>query len=100
MFNSMASRMALLLGAIGLILAQSQLASATVQHCHDWDKVSFCVAVNRWHNASTSSTDLVVTFGYDKPSDIGWQAIGLGNQMIGALIFLTYKVGNGEMVFC
>jgi len=90
-------RYALFFATSYLILAKLPFSNAAVEHCHDWDKVAFCMAVNRWQNISASSTDLVVTLGYQKSSYLGWMALGLGSGMIGALIFVTYEFDGGEM---
>ncbi|RGP79546.1 eukaryotic cytochrome b561 domain-containing [Fusarium longipes] len=61
------------------------------QYCHDpapREHFAFCVAVDARLNASSSSTDLTVTFGYQKSNFGGWTAIGQGSGMYGALMFI------------
>ncbi|KAI5865667.1 hypothetical protein GGS23DRAFT_618823 [Durotheca rogersii] len=67
-------------------------AYGSTQYCHNDARipVHFCVAVQTSQNASTSSTDLYLTFGYSRSSYGGWTAVGLGNEMLGALIFAVY----------
>ena len=85
-----------------LLLAVSLGAvNASLQYCHESSKlfVSFCVAVEAWHNTTTSYTDLLVTFGHQKYArNVGWTAFGLGNGMVGAIMFVTYAAeGNGQL---
>lgn len=81
------------------LLALGSLA-ASVQHCNvETDKtaaIPFCVAVSTWDNTSTLATDLVVTFGYQRTSGKGWGAVGLGEAMFPALIFMTYGLQSAD----
>lgn len=76
--------------------------SAALQYCHEnsHTPVSFCVAIEAWKNTTTSHTDLLITFGHQRyAQDTGWTAFGLGNGMVGALMFVTYAAeGNGELI--
>lgn len=86
-----------------LAAIQTTLAQGSVQYCHKDPSVPihFCLAMNTGHNASSSSNNLLVTFGYQRVSQGGWTAIGLGSGMLGALMFVEYaEKGNGRMTIC
>lgn len=40
-------------------------------------------------NETSSGTDLYVTLGYEGTATAGWMAVGAGEQMAGALMFLV-----------
>ncbi|KAJ5538941.1 eukaryotic cytochrome b561 domain-containing protein [Penicillium frequentans] len=63
-----------------------------VQYCHSDPSVPihFCLAIETWQNTTSSSTDLLMTFGSQKVFQDGWIAVGLGSSMFGALIFAEY----------
>lgn len=86
----------ILTGALFLLFLQlvpSALAE-TSQYCrfgHDAGEVDFCVGVNIFHNHSTASHDLYLRLEVTRsPSGKGWNAVGTGPTMAGALMFVVY----------
>jgi len=85
----MAKFAATLLAVLALYPRQSL---ASVQYCHE-DKrvpVRFYLATETAFNSSTASTDVRLTFGYQRSSYGGWTAVGIGSEMRGAMIFVGY----------
>ncbi|KAI1443146.1 iron reductase domain protein [Annulohypoxylon stygium] len=71
------------------------VASEPVQYCKSGDgvdDVNFCMSMLTHYNASTNDHDLYLTMSFTRPdsTDIGWTAIGLGEVMEGALMFIIY----------
>ncbi|KAI0378055.1 iron reductase domain protein [Hypomontagnella monticulosa] len=70
-------------------------AAEPVQYCKDGVKsnqIDFCMGMLMHHNDSTSSHDLYLTMSVTRPDSTshGWTAIGLGEIMEGALMFIVY----------
>lgn len=89
---------------ICLLLAVSHsLAQASLQYCHGSPNTpgGLCVVVEAWQNTTASSTDLIATFGHQRYArDTGWTAFGLGNGMVGALMFIAYAAeGNSSFTY-
>ncbi|KAI8633282.1 CBD9-like protein [Xylariaceae sp. FL1651] len=80
------------------LLVFSSLARATIQYCHKDELVNLCLGMATTQNASTSSTDLYVTLGYEGVATTGWMAFGIGEQMNGALMFLIIADQNKDAV--
>lgn len=80
--------------------------SLSQQHCHSptaKEPIPFCVATKEIYNTTTEATDLFVTFAYQKSLYGGWGAIGIGDSMFGALIFMTYgeeSEEDGKTISC
>ncbi|KDN63557.1 hypothetical protein CSUB01_09342 [Colletotrichum sublineola] len=81
-----------------ILLLLLQLVHLTVaetsQYCrlgHDTGEVDFCVGVGIFHNHSTASYDLYLKLQMTQSSSgKGWNAIGTGPTMAGALMFIVY----------
>jgi hypothetical protein len=92
-----------LISLLTLLLAFCSNVSSTrtIQYCRHRGQngnAEICLAVNTFYNATTDSSDFYMTlqtFRY-KASKKGWAALGFGNQMKGALMFLIY--GDPELV--
>lgn len=75
------------------------------QYCHAntaEEPVAFCVTASTWYNESTQATDLALIFGHQRSPRGGWAAVGLGEGMFGALMFITYaqaSPGNSKIPF-
>ena len=67
--------------------------TSTIQFC---SADRFCVAQAAYENAATGSHDLYITLHMDgyTSSGYGWTAVGLGDAMEGALMFIVY--GNPQ----
>lgn len=81
------------LAFLGLLCHISASAFLSAQYCHSLkvkESVPFCVAAITTYNTTTQGIDLSVTFAYQKSLHGGWGAIGLGDGMYGALMFVTY----------
>ncbi|KAI1090658.1 iron reductase domain protein [Rostrohypoxylon terebratum] len=70
-------------------------ATEPVQYCKSgdgFDEVNFCMSMLTHYNASTSAHDIFLTMSVTRPHDtaLGWTAIGLGEVMEGALMFIVY----------
>lgn len=79
--------------ALCFVLARVASEGTAAQYCHPESPqapVVFCVAANTRLNTSTQATDLIVTFGHQRSPRGGWAAVGLGEGMFGALMFITY----------
>ncbi|KAK1570184.1 uncharacterized protein LY79DRAFT_479275, partial [Colletotrichum navitas] len=76
-----------------LQLVHSAVAE-TSQYCrfgHDDGEVDFCVGVSIFHNHSRASHDLYLRLHVTQSSSgKGWNAIGSGPTMAGALMFIVY----------
>lgn len=73
--------------------------SLSSQYCHSQTAkkpTPFCVATNTIYNTTTEATDLFVTFAYQQSLYGGWGAVGLGDSMFGALMFMTYATESNE----
>jgi hypothetical protein len=81
-------------------LSSNVFATRTPQYCRhrgDNGNAEICLAINTFYNTTTDGLDIYMTlqtFRY-KASKKGWAAMGLGNQMTGALMFLIY--GDPEL---
>lgn len=68
-------------------------AANTVQYCTDkWEtsRVSFCVGASSSYDATSQAADVYLTLLASFKSKRGWGAIGVGERMSGALMFVTY----------
>lgn len=80
--------------------------SLSQQYCHSpttKEPIPFCVATKEIYNTTTEATDLFVTFAYQKSLYGGWGAIGIGDSMFGALIFMAYgeeSEEDGKTISC
>ncbi|KAI1208003.1 iron reductase domain protein [Annulohypoxylon truncatum] len=78
------------------ILSLSHLVfSEPIQYCKygaETNEIDFCMSLLTHYNASTSAHDLFLTMSVTRPNStaIGWTAIGLGEVMEGALMFIIY----------
>lgn len=82
-----------LLVVLYFMVARVASEGITAQCCHPANlqaPVVFCVAANLWRNMSTQAIDLIVIFGHQRSPRGGWAAVGLGEGMFGALMFITY----------
>lgn len=81
-------------------LGSNVFATRTPQYCRhrgENGNAEICLAINTFYNTTTDGLDIYMTlqtFRY-KASKKGWAAMGLGNQMTGALMFLVY--GDPEL---
>ncbi|KAI1101458.1 iron reductase domain protein [Jackrogersella minutella] len=71
------------------------VASEPVQYCKngvDTNEVDFCMGMLTHRNVSTDSHDLFLTMAVTRPdlTSLGWTAVGLGEVMEGALMFIVY----------
>lgn len=83
-------------------MALGEFARASSQYCQQdaLTHVHFCVAADTWYNQSSSSTDLLVTFGSQTvDGQGGWTATGLGSGMLGSLIFALYSDKKKGIVY-
>ncbi|KAH6623311.1 hypothetical protein F5144DRAFT_595504 [Chaetomium tenue] len=82
-----------ILAVAGLSLA-SLARSEPVQYCRRGgpSEIDFCLGALMYSNMSTSSHDLFLTFTVTRHSGsaLGWTAVGAGNRMNGALMFIVY----------
>jgi hypothetical protein len=53
-------------------------------------KTDICVAFASYQNASTGSDDLYLDLSSKFHDRVGWAALGLGQEMAGALMFVIY----------
>lgn len=84
---------------LGLLYHVSLVESLAAQYCHSQtaqEPIPFCVATETTYNTTTQATDMSVTFAYQKSPYGGWGAIGLGDGMYGALMFVTYDESPKE----
>lgn len=78
---------------LSLLLAVG--SAEPVQYCkfRETDsEVDFCVGILMHYNSSTSFHDLYLTVSVTRPNStsLGWTAVGLGETMEGALMFIVY----------
>ncbi|KAF5631051.1 eukaryotic cytochrome b561 domain protein [Fusarium sp. NRRL 25303] len=76
-----------------VLLSLIPLVAGAAQYCQfegSHHPLTLCAAVNSHQNSTTSSTDWVITFGYQRAHEAGWVALGIGSGMYGALMFVTY----------
>ncbi|RBA17391.1 hypothetical protein FPRO05_02115 [Fusarium proliferatum] len=76
-----------------VLLSLVPLVAGAAQYCQfegSHHPLTLCAAVNSHQNSTTSSTDWIITFGYQRVQDAGWVALGIGSGMYGALMFVTY----------
>ncbi|KAJ8130362.1 hypothetical protein O1611_g3268 [Lasiodiplodia mahajangana] len=83
----MASIRFLLRGALGVMLFCSW-ARAAIQYCHKDELVDMCLGMTTAKNETSDGTDLFMTLGFEGSATKGWMALGIGEQMAGALMFL------------
>jgi hypothetical protein len=78
--------------SVVIITLCAAFCAAAVQYCHEDTRipVRFCMATETAFNASTSKTDLRLTFGYQRSKYGGWNAVGIGSEMVGAIAFVGY----------
>ncbi|KAK0620908.1 hypothetical protein B0T14DRAFT_604408 [Immersiella caudata] len=78
--------------AILVALCGASFCAAAVQYCHEDTRipVRFCMATETTFNSSSSKTDLLLTFGYQRSDYGGWSAVGIGSEMRGAIAFIGY----------
>ncbi|KAI1127137.1 CBD9-like protein [Nemania abortiva] len=74
-------------GLLGVALFCSW-ATAAIQYCHKDELVNMCLGMTTAKNEATSKTDLFMTLGFEGSATTGWMALGIGEQMAGALMFL------------
>lgn len=78
---------------LALICAAFLWASPAVaegaRYCHD--KLQFCIAVATKENATTHGRDVFVSLSARPSENGGWTAVGIGQVMAGALMFLVYS---------
>ncbi|KAH8807113.1 hypothetical protein F5884DRAFT_899568 [Xylogone sp. PMI_703] len=88
----MARRLLCLMTACFLLSIHVGVVHSSMQYCYEDLQVPihFCLAVETWHNKTSSSTDLLVTFGHQRFREGGWTAVGVGRSMFGALMFIEY----------
>ncbi|KAI1114945.1 CBD9-like protein [Nemania sp. NC0429] len=72
---------------LGTVLLSS-CVTAAIQYCHKDELVNLCLGMATAKNETSGGTDLFVTLGYEGSATKGWMAIGIGEQMAGALMFL------------
>lgn len=75
-------------GFFGVLLFCSW-ATAAIQYCHKDELVNLCLGMITAKNETNSGTDLFMTLGFEGSATTGWMALGIGEQMAGALMFLT-----------
>ncbi|KAI3331422.1 CBD9-like protein [Xylariaceae sp. AK1471] len=63
-------------------------ATAAIQYCHKDELVNLCLGMVTAKNETSSGTDLFITLGFEGTATTGWMALGIGEQMAGALMFL------------
>jgi hypothetical protein len=92
------------MAALCLLPTGVECERMSAQYCHSETPqapVRFCLAANTRHNVSTQTTDLAITFGHERSPRGGWAAVGIGEGMYGALMFVTYagtsKDGKGSL---
>ncbi|KAI1379249.1 iron reductase domain protein [Hypoxylon crocopeplum] len=71
------------------------VVSEPVQYCKygaKTNQIDFCMGMLMHHNVSTTSHDLYLTMSVTRPGSmsLGWTALGLGEIMEGALMFIVY----------
>ncbi|KAF5229284.1 hypothetical protein FANTH_14274 [Fusarium anthophilum] len=78
---------------LAVLLSLVPLVAGAAQYCQFEDShhpLTLCVAVNNYQNSTSSSSDWIITFGYQRAHEAGWAALGIGSGMYGALMFVTY----------
>ncbi|KAI0890160.1 iron reductase domain protein [Annulohypoxylon maeteangense] len=81
--------------AASIIPLARLVASEPIQYCRngaETNEIDFCMSMLTHYNASTSAHDLFLTMSVLRPDStpVGWTAIGLGEVMEGALMFIIY----------
>jgi hypothetical protein len=81
--------------AASIVSLLNPVVSEPVQYCKygaATDQIDFCVGVLMHHNISTTFHDLYLTMSVSRPdsTSLGWTAVGLGEVMEGALMFIVY----------
>ncbi|KAH8880117.1 hypothetical protein GQ53DRAFT_614279, partial [Thozetella sp. PMI_491] len=56
--------------------------------------ILLCISFDLWYNTTTESTDFLLTFDNQMFSSSGRTAVGLGNSMFGALMFVQFRGEN------
>lgn len=79
------------LPSVFLVAATASLGSA-LQFCKiDLDhSTDLCLAVSSATNTSTGQDDLSIQFSAKFEEENGWAAVGFGEEMSGALMFVMY----------
>ncbi|KAL1967554.1 hypothetical protein VTN77DRAFT_3069 [Rasamsonia byssochlamydoides] len=85
-----------LLALISAAFQWSPAVAAGAQYCHD--KPQFCMAVATKTNTTTHSRDIFVSLQAQPSANGGWTAVGIGQGMAGALMFLVYSDPSRESV--
>ncbi|OJJ02632.1 hypothetical protein ASPVEDRAFT_42136 [Aspergillus versicolor CBS 583.65] len=81
---------------IAVLILVSQAASEPVQYCRFGHEngpdasVDFCVGITTYKNVSSNDYDMYMTMHVTKSSAQGWNALGTGSTMAGALMFIVY----------
>jgi hypothetical protein len=86
----------LALAFLFVLLLASPAAAAGVQYCHD--KLQFCMAVSTKTNTTTQGRDIFVSLSAQPSENGGWTAVGIGQAMAGALMFLIYSDTSRDSV--
>lgn len=75
-----------------LALASTFTTASPVQFCKTTKDFNFCLAYESFYNLTSSTNDAYITFVTTREtnSDIGWNAVGLGDEMRGSLMFVMY----------
>jgi hypothetical protein len=69
-------------------------ALAPISYCKSdpAQNINFCVAVATWFNSTSHAQDLYVTITTKYPASLprGWQGVGIGPSMRGAMMFIVF----------
>ncbi|KAI0841885.1 iron reductase domain protein [Hypoxylon sp. FL0890] len=81
--------------AVSVVPLLPLAASEPVQYCKNGaakNEIDFCMGLLMHRNISTNSDDLYLSMSVTRPglTSLGWTAIGLGEVMEGALMFIVY----------
>ncbi|KAI1172134.1 CBD9-like protein [Nemania sp. FL0916] len=78
----------LLLRSFLVLTLVSPWVIAAIQYCHKDELVNLCLGMVTNKNETSGGTDLLMTLGFEGTATNGWMALGIGEQMAGALMFL------------
>lgn len=79
------------------LLASTAIASTPLQHCtvREEIKTDLCFAVSSWKNSTTGTNDLSLQISARfAVAATGWAAVGIGEKMNQALVFVMYPGGR------
>jgi hypothetical protein len=83
---------------VAVLLVTLTSAFSPAQYCRVDEElgVDFCASITSFANVSSTNADVYIRISSRFRSKNGWSAIGTGETMAGALMFVFYPSANGD----